>query len=467
MPRKKKVTEKQMTLSLRNATAGTGRQMIPADNVDAEGTAWATVGENIRKGAKKIPSINVLKEDISELKEDLTGLLNENLNKSFTWKIGSFVDYYNGNNGPYTNDDNRFITMQTFYKLPFDAVVYIDSNFLYYLYELTEEGENQFINKQTINGFNQKLWQSGVNTIKANTYFRLDVRYQDLSTVDDINYLLNAIHITSYLYYNEILKAKTIRIVKTVGSQNCNFTSLITAIKYAVSQGNVTLELSNETFDVSNEVDYVNDKEGIKIGNGLILKGKANTEIICNYTGGDGMIQRDFSLFSAMPSNYTLENVSLKATNIRYCVHDECSGTTIPYEHKYINCNMYHDSSTALWRTSQCIGGGFGTNATCIVDGCIFETVPQYESTTFDIGGPYTDELRADGFSWHANNSNSNACNKLIAINNFVKGELGSIRYASGNQGYNLISNNSFGKEPIAYENTGKTNKWNNEIRTN
>ena len=50
MPRKKKVTEKPMTLSLRAGKAVTDRQMIPADNVDAEGTAWATVGENIRKG---------------------------------------------------------------------------------------------------------------------------------------------------------------------------------------------------------------------------------------------------------------------------------------------------------------------------------------------------------------------------------------------------------------------------------
>lgn len=50
MPRKKKVTEKPMTLSLRGAKAANDRQMIPADNVDAEGTAWATVGENIRKG---------------------------------------------------------------------------------------------------------------------------------------------------------------------------------------------------------------------------------------------------------------------------------------------------------------------------------------------------------------------------------------------------------------------------------
>ena len=42
MPRKKKVMEKPMTLGLRGAKAGTGRQMIPADNVDADGTAWAT-----------------------------------------------------------------------------------------------------------------------------------------------------------------------------------------------------------------------------------------------------------------------------------------------------------------------------------------------------------------------------------------------------------------------------------------
>lgn len=54
MPRKKKVTEKPTALSLRGAKAGNDRQMIPADNVDAEGTAWATVGENIRHGVKDI-----------------------------------------------------------------------------------------------------------------------------------------------------------------------------------------------------------------------------------------------------------------------------------------------------------------------------------------------------------------------------------------------------------------------------
>lgn len=404
---------------------------------------------------------------INENKIDISNLYNSNISNIFAWKIGSFYSNYNGVGGNYTNDDKNHLTTYTFYKLPIDIVINISdpNKYAYNIYTLDSTGEDEFFNNQKITGFTGLFKQTSANVIKANTYFRVEIMFFNLHEISESekNELLNSIKIMSELFYKV---NDCIRITKTVGSQNCDFTSLISAIKYAVSQGNVTLELANETFDVSNEVDYTNDREGIKIGNGLHLKGKANTEIICNHTGNNGMIQRDFSLFSAMPSDFTLENITLKATNIRYCVHDECSGTTTPYEHKYINCNMYHDSSNALWRTSQCIGGGFGTNATCIVDSCIFESVPQYESRTTDIGGPYLDELRADGFSWHANVQDLNACNKLIATNNFVKGELGTIRYASGNQGYNLISNNSFGKEPIAYDNTGETNKWNNEIRT-
>lgn len=98
MPRKKKVTEKTMTLGLRGAKAGDDRQMIPADNVDAEGTAWATVGENIRKGTKEIPSIDAalntiseIKEDISELKEDLDDLYGVGNN---IFDINSLIDGY-------------------------------------------------------------------------------------------------------------------------------------------------------------------------------------------------------------------------------------------------------------------------------------------------------------------------------------------------------------------------------------
>lgn len=80
MPRKKKATEKPMKLSLRSAKAGNDRQMIPADNVDAEGTAWATVGENIRKGKNGSGSsgggggdATLTKETIANFYNSLTG----------------------------------------------------------------------------------------------------------------------------------------------------------------------------------------------------------------------------------------------------------------------------------------------------------------------------------------------------------------------------------------------------------
>lgn len=80
MPRKKKVTEKPMKLGLRAGKAGNDRQMIPADNVDAEGKAWATVGENTRKGKNGSGGsgggggdATITKETIANFYNSLTG----------------------------------------------------------------------------------------------------------------------------------------------------------------------------------------------------------------------------------------------------------------------------------------------------------------------------------------------------------------------------------------------------------
>lgn len=35
------------------------KKLIPADTVDSEGTAWETIGENIRNGAKNFPSSSI------------------------------------------------------------------------------------------------------------------------------------------------------------------------------------------------------------------------------------------------------------------------------------------------------------------------------------------------------------------------------------------------------------------------
>lgn len=53
MPKKIKVQKKTVSKKA-DQNIYDGRQMIPADNVDADGKAWPTVGENIRKGTKDI-----------------------------------------------------------------------------------------------------------------------------------------------------------------------------------------------------------------------------------------------------------------------------------------------------------------------------------------------------------------------------------------------------------------------------
>ena len=100
MPRKKKVTEKPMTLSLRDAKAVDDIQMIPADNVDAEGTAWATVGENIRKGKNGSGgsggsggggggSATITKETIASFYNSLTG---------GDWRVADMTITFNSTN---------------------------------------------------------------------------------------------------------------------------------------------------------------------------------------------------------------------------------------------------------------------------------------------------------------------------------------------------------------------------------
>lgn len=82
MARKKKLTEKPMVLATQEIVAKKdtniydGRQMIPADNVDADGKAWPTLGENIRHGvngafdrAKAIEMLSALLGHTVEVEE--------------------------------------------------------------------------------------------------------------------------------------------------------------------------------------------------------------------------------------------------------------------------------------------------------------------------------------------------------------------------------------------------------------
>lgn len=265
-----------------------------------------------------------------------------------------------------------------------------------------------------------------------------------------------------YLQEKSILSEKPSVIM--VG-KNGDYTSFSEALEYAVREGNIVLKLANKTFDITKEINIKTYGNGLSIGNGVHIIGEANTVIRCNYIGDDAKVQRDFSIFNALPSDFIIENVRIEARNIRYCVHDDYGGTTLPYTHKYINIQMFHDSSVAIWRTPQCIGGGFGINGTIIVDGGIYESVASNHSLSGEIDSKYSQDVSSIPISYHSNLSQIDANNTFVIKNVYCVGEDSVIYYACGTNGTAIITGNSFGRNPVEYVYSGKSYIWNNEIR--
>ena len=256
----------------------------------------------------------------------------------------------------------------------------------------------------------------------------------------------------------------------TVGESGCSFTKFTDAVKYSQTHANTTIKVMPGVYDITSETNIANEGGGLRIGNGVHIIGSTGAIIKCDYTGGDATVQERFSVLNAAPSDFTLENLNIEAYKVRYCVHDECSGTTTSYTHKYINCNMYHDSTGAVWHTPQCIGGGHGTNGTIIVDGGIYECVPV-------AGMGSSDTPQNNPLSWHYNTGNKNAHNTFIVKNVYLAGEGAYMNYGGSfsNETNTIvyISNCSFGAEPVNYsdsdapgkQSTAKAITWNNEIR--
>lgn len=261
-------------------------------------------------------------------------------------------------------------------------------------------------------------------------------------------------------------------ITKTVGAENCDFISIVEAVKYAYNTGNVTLLLRPEVFEITNR-EVENEGAGLPLGNNVRIIGQNGSIIKCHYTGGKAYNQELFSIFSCRPSDFILENVELDAKNIRYCVHDECSGTATAYNHKYINCKMLHDSSDAEWKTPQCIGGGHGTNGTVIIKGGTYKCVP--------VQPQGHESVENVPLSFHYNTSNVLADNQLIISDVYLDGDDSFIYYGGSATTDNTehtnvkIYNCKMGKKPINYSesdapgqiSTAVLYSWNNTYTNN
>ena len=229
-----------------------------------------------------------------------------------------------------------------------------------------------------------------------------------------------------------------------------------------------------ETFDIIKEYGDTffenfsspTNEYGLALGNGIKVHFASGSKVVCNYTGSNHAINEEFSVFHVYASSqgFLLDNVTIEASNVRYCVHDEHGIDPTPYKNIYENCSMYIDNAhNPVWGPdTPCIGGGLGKHGEVIVDGCVFEATSSTQRT---------------GVVSYHNSSASGAKSNLIFKNNYFKGANSGLRfgwYGDSDEITNIIiTGNSYTLEPyLRAENESATKenmrilKYNNELRT-
>ena len=275
--------------------------------------------------------------------------------------------------------------------------------------------------------------------------------------------------------YDIYIKDTPLKIHKTIYVEKDgtgHFDTIKEAIEYVNTHPNIefTVYVGNGVYDLIEEFgdEYfanlgVESRAGLKLDNNVHLIFSSNSKVLCNYTGDNEHVKKDFSPFNTSTGvkqrGFTLENLNLECSNVRYAIHDETSGQTEPYRNIYKNCFMKLDNSNNSYGYPQCIGGGLGNAGEIIIENCYFESVHSGNSEAI--------------VSYH---NNSGAGVNRVTIDGCYFANKDTCRCSHLGSGTNIstmiVSNCSCGAEPfVIYEQAGSYEnmrliKWNNEIRS-
>lgn len=170
--------------------------------------------------------------------------------------------------------------------------------------------------------------------------------------------------------------------VETDGSGD--FTTLKAAVEYSAIHEDTTIIVGNGTYNLITEfgnsyfenMTASNQKQGLQIGNGVHIIFSSGAKVTAHYTGDNDAVKACFSPFNFIQGTkgFTLENLTIEASNVRYCVHDEAGNSTPNhYKNVYKNCRMQIDNSqNSAWSHHQCIGGGLGLHGEIIIEDSVF-----------------------------------------------------------------------------------------------
>ncbi len=163
-----------------------------------------------------------------------------------------------------------------------------------------------------------------------------------------------------------------------------DFSTLKEAVEYSQTKSDLTIEVYEGTYDLIEEfgdeyftnLSGTSQRRGLQIGNGVHLIFSSGSKVVCHYQGDNETVKTCFSPFNYIQctKGFTLENLTLEASNVRYAIHDEAGSSTLNmYRNTYKNCKITIDNSNnEVWKKHKCIGGGLGLHGEIIIENCSF-----------------------------------------------------------------------------------------------
>ena len=238
----------------------------------------------------------------------------------------------------------------------------------------------------------------------------------------------------------------------------------------------MTIRLMDGTYDMISGLgsSYFENAPSQNFGpvlcNDVEIIGGEGSLITAHYTGSNTNVMMYFSPFNAgkcvspwtLYGSFSLKNVRLEGSRIRYLVHDENNQHDIPYNNVYDGCSFNLDNSNnTAWASNAIIGGGLGKHGFIEIRNCLFI-------------GPSVLANRTAVVSYH-NSTAANAKSHIVFTGNYI-----GPRNAIFRLGYHgtstaktpaLVSNNKWGGLPSVGPETSSDTvnnfeflEWNNQI---
>lgn len=179
-----------------------------------------------------------------------------------------------------------------------------------------------------------------------------------------------------------IASAETSKTITVDPNGGGDYTSFTEAIAEAQNLKNAVVYVKRGTYDAIAEAkalfgnDYF-DNWGTSYGpislrNGIKVICEPGTILEAHYTGDSDAVMAYYS-----PVNFkwdaTLEGLTIKASRVRYCIHDDQWNDTTPYKHYLKNVRLEIDNTQSTWTRRQAFGGGLGVNGYIQFDNCYFK----------------------------------------------------------------------------------------------